>query len=280
MGAWGHGPTQNDEAFDLLGELRDVLDTVAFEAFRTDELYDDDVEEADAAAEIIDALGKAGIDVKPRDAAKLALAWPDAMTERTRQVLSTACSSGRPGFAGERSVERWLREAGANYEVWMGAGVYGDDRAAAWRDTDSAETLLVMVRALGVADNVIARAHASCLIELLPTPPDESGQELQAILTDLARTGAAQPAQVDWLGAQAAAHQQAFAAAYRAARERGEPPPEDRDAQSLVLGATRALAKGGVSMAISLLHNLTSGVPDLAQRLRRHLEPLVSARLA
>jgi hypothetical protein len=181
----------------------------------------------------------------------------------------------RPGFPGERTVERWLREGGAAYDVWATAAAHGDDRAAAWHALTSLDAQLTFARLLTNDDDALGRALAQCLRDLLDT-------HAHAPWVTLARTTLdhvlASTAPSPSLLAELAATEKVIIAARYERTRRGE--PLDRDSALSIVRACSRLASGGLSRALGGIHWLDADVPDLSPRLKRHLDPLVGPALS
>ena len=159
----GKGPLDNSEAKDLLEAIAPVLD--CFDPFRDEDIDadEDDVAYAELSATVLSALAATGIDALPAD--RDVLVAEGNLTETMQAALTADIAIGRPPFARESSVERWLREGGARYHVWMFAAGF-DDRAAAWAAADNAEALCVMARLAGVPAVDLGRAFTATLVEL------------------------------------------------------------------------------------------------------------------
>jgi hypothetical protein len=253
MGAWGHGPLETDDAADVIGAVRYVLDA-GWEPLREDEVDDDGLALATEAAAITLSLVRAGIRVQPEDAEELVEAWDDALPAVVVAALTAESAPQRPGFPDEGGVERWLREGGAKYEVWMGAATSGDDRAAAWSACMDTGMLFTMARLAGVPDAELARALASCALALITT---EDG-----VLRDV-------------LGRLAAGEK----LDKRTIARISDIPTRGGDLHTALVITALDLANGGIRLGLVRLGRLIDAVPDLGARAHVHLDPLVEGRL-
>ena len=122
MGMWGFGPTESDDAADVVGRVRGILER-AWEELRTG----DSVCATEAAA-IVSALGKSGIDVVPEDAEELA-AMP-GISVSVVEALTTRWPSERPPFGPERAVEKFSWSTIAQQTVDLYRSLVGTPVAA------------------------------------------------------------------------------------------------------------------------------------------------------
>ncbi len=254
MGVWGSGPAENDDAFDVFGDVRWVLDD-AWALLRGDDrtLDASELELIDAVSGIVNALGEAGIRLQPDDADELSERWHDQLSDEAWDALTAEFPRTRPPFEHEGEAERWLRQAGAKYQVWMWAAQFGDDQAAAWRASKPAECVFAIARAAGVSDADICRAFARCILEHFGPQTDEPYVSAVRILDKVI---AGRPVDAATIAAIPPTDPRSFLVA--AAKELGA------DKQSLVLGG---------------VFRYERVIPQLGTLLHRYLDPLVEPRL-
>jgi hypothetical protein len=257
MGAWGHGPLETDDAADVIGAVRYVLDA-GWEPLREDEVDDDGLALATEAAAITLSLVRAGIRVQPEDGEELFDAWSDMpLPEAIAVALNAEPAAQRPGFPDERGVERWLREGRAPYDVWMSAAAYGDDRAAAWLACTDAAALFTMARLAGVPDGELARALAACALSLVADDAADA-VVLRGVLGRLAAGEA-----LDNITQQRLSNI----------------TTQGGDLHTAIVTTSFDLARGGIRHGLGRLRRLVDAVPDLGMRVHQQLDPLVRGRL-
>lgn len=277
MGAWGWGPTDNDDAADLGGQIAAVLDE-AWAPLRAGTVDAFALARACEAAALVRALVDVRLHVMPRDGDELAERWQAQLPADVRAALAMQLPFERPPFAGEGAAERWLREAEAPYQVWMWASAFGDDRIAAWRACRDIETMLVLAKLAGVGEPEIVTALARTFEDLLGEPTEELYLDLAAVLDELARTGTLSDVLLSWLESEDAALREAFSARQTEAYERGE-PRLDRDPRELLFDATVELAHRRLDRVRRFVTRLVDTVPELAGWLHARLDPVVVPRL-
>jgi hypothetical protein len=264
MGVWGWHPAESDDAADFMAGVRAVLDDAVTAA----------VAAADRAAAlevlaIATPLAAAGMHALGDDAddALHRLLPLAAFADHDRALAEPR---GRPGFAGEGGVERWLREAGAPYDVWMRAAEFGDDVATAFHACGDIHGQLAFARAAGLDDAAQVRALATALLAL-PAAAALS-TEAGSALASAAATGKLAPhAAADLVHAGATAYH-AWVEERQAAIAGARPPPP--------MSAETALAQIAGELARKPTANFdrfVDALPELPAELARALAPVVIA---
>lgn len=268
MGIWGSGPAENDDAFDVFGAVRYVLDD-AWQLLRGDDRTLDDSELAliDAVAGIVNAIGEEGISLQPDDANELSERWLEQLSDVAWDALTADFPRTRPPFADEAEVERWLRESGAKYEVWMWAAQFGDDRAAAWNASEGAETVLAIARATGVPDAVLCTVIARCMLDHCGPQSDEPYRTAARVLEDVVAGRAVDQGTID-----AIAPRLPHDAHTRAVRNEASP-------RAKLLLAAEEIGAGMHAAAIGGVFIYERDIPELGVLLRCALDPLVEPKL-
>ena len=268
MGVWGWGPGENDDAFDVLGSVSWVLDD-AWQLLRGDDrtLDSSEIELIDTVSGIVNALGESGISVRPDDDAdELSERWADQLSDEAWDALTAEFPRTRPPFDGEGEVERSLREAGAQYEVWMWAAQFGDARAAAWRASERAAIVVALARTGGVSDADLCTALARCLLDYFGPQTDEPYVTAAHILDNLI---AARPVLGDTIDTLVKAE------AVREAAATGHPI----DPRHWLVDTAKQLGAGEVAYVLGGLDRYERHIPKLGALLRPYLDPLVGPRL-
>ena len=275
MGMWGLGPTESDDAAELIGEIRQLLDEV-WDPLRAGARDRAALDRATEAATIVTALGAFGVHVAPDDA--LDLGELDGVPTAVARALSTEWPRRRPPFGAEGAVEQHLRERDAPYELWNWAARFGDDRDAAWRAIADPDHLLAFAQAYGIAYEAIQRAIAACIVELAGGPEYAAPpfDPVPGILVAVARGDAVDAALLERCAAGLRTLNEARDQAWREALAAGRAPEATRDPRLGMFGLALDLARPrrrGVTRWVRPLHGLVEQVPDLTDRLREHLSP-------
>ena len=182
---------------------------------------------------------------------------------------------GRPPFADERGVERWLRERGAPYDTWMWASAFGDDLAATWAACEDAQDALAIACASDLGrDRIVSAVSRAFLEQLRDAPgagilPAARYGRLAKILGRWRDTGVAwvDDDQAEWFTTQRRAISEHHDALHRrGVRDRTWPAACDA-----LFRATGELIDGPQHLAADLPY-LERSAPDLAPRLKRALD--------
>jgi hypothetical protein len=270
MGVWGWHPAENDDAADFLFGVRAVIaDAVG------DAMHADNRARALDVLAIVTPLAAAGVDAlddEPDSRLHMMLPQP-AFAEYERAISEPR---RRPAFPDEGGIERWLRESGAPYDVWMRAAAFGDDAAAAFAACGDLHGQLAFARAAGLDDAALVRALATALLAL-PGAAALPADTATAVAT-AAETGALPADTATRLAHAGSAAYQTWVEERHTAIAGGRPPPQASATTALVqlAGALGAFAQAPAK-SLGQLDRFADALPELPAQLSRALAPVIVA---